>query len=70
MKSQTSPAPKTAHKAGQKPRVWSLELVLVIALPLLAVLACSVTLYLALRYPAHESAIVDRFGHVIAQPKP
>lgn len=49
-----------------KPRVWSFELVLVIALPLAAVVACSITLYLALKYPAHESAMLDRFGHQIA----
>jgi len=46
-------------------RRWSIELVLVIALPLSAVLGCGATLYLALRTPAHESITVDRFGHVV-----
>jgi hypothetical protein len=44
---------------------WSIELVLVITLPILAVLGCAATLYLALSMPAHESVIVDRFGHVV-----
>ncbi|WP_428310004.1 hypothetical protein [Hydrocarboniphaga sp.] len=54
----------------RKPRVWSIELVLVVFLPLAAVVACSITLYLALKYPAHESAMLDRFGHEIAAQKP
>ena len=44
---------------------WSFELVLVISLPILAVLGCAVTLYLALSMPAHETVAVDRFGHVV-----
>ncbi|MDB5971356.1 MAG: hypothetical protein JWQ90_3806 [Hydrocarboniphaga sp.] len=60
---------KTSPSQNRVNRTWSLELVLVIALPLIAVLACAVTLFLALRYPAHESVNVDRFGHVVEAPR-
>lgn len=66
MKTKNKPSETVADT---QPRIWSLELVLVIALPTAAVLACALTLFLALRYPAHESAMVDRFGHVIAAPR-
>ncbi len=57
------PAPAGSEPA---PRVWSLELVLVILLPLSAVIAGFVTLALAIHSPSHDTAQrVDRFGHVI-----
>jgi hypothetical protein len=45
----------------------SLELSLVIVLPLSAVVACIVTLVLAMQHPAYVSTQVDRFGHAVAQ---
>lgn len=56
----------TARSASK--RTWSLELMLVIGLPLAAVVASFVTLALAMRSPAHHVATVqqvDRFGHVV-----
>jgi|GEM_PF-2113963 len=51
------------------PRVWSLELVLVILLPISAVIAGFVTLALAIHSPSHDTPQrVDRFGHVIEDP--
>ena len=57
------PAPAGSEPA---PRVWSLELVLVILLPISAVIAGFVTLALAIHSPSHDTAQrVDRLGHVI-----
>jgi hypothetical protein len=55
----------TSQSQTRSKPIWSLELVLVVALPILAVLGCAATLYLALSMPAHESVVVDRFGHVV-----
>lgn len=52
----------TPSKSGS---IWSLELLLVVGLPFVAVVACAITLLLALNSPAHESVRVDRFGHVV-----
>lgn len=61
--SARAPAPPPSE---QPPRVWSLELVLVILLPISAVIASLVTLALAIRTPIHDTPQrVDRFGHVI-----
>ncbi|MDT0499091.1 hypothetical protein RM530_17240 [Algiphilus sp. W345] len=57
------PLPTASEPA---PRVWSLELVLVILLPISAVIASFVTLALAIHSPSHDTPQrVDRFGHVI-----
>lgn len=50
-----------------KARAFSLELLLVCLLPVLAVIGCAITLWLALSLPAHEVAAVDRFGHAIGR---
>ena len=50
-----------------KARSFSFELVLVCLLPALAVVGCAITLWLALRFPSHDVAEVDRFGHAISQ---
>jgi hypothetical protein len=46
---------------------WSLELILVVALPASAVVAGFITLWLAMQSPVHSVAPVDRFGHSVVE---